>query len=122
LVPHPMEDHKKVLFIQIPIEVKVEVLKLHFEADTEAHMVDIINMKFGLMEVDEETLKEEEVVEVMVEIIKVNNQIVIQIIIFAGNLGTWQIIVIKRSMMHKMENYNKEIMHQLAIKVMNHYL
>jgi len=49
-----------------------------------------------------------------VEIIKVNNQIAIQIAIIVGNLGTWQIIVIKRSMMHKMKNYNKEIMHQLA--------
>jgi hypothetical protein len=38
-------------------------------------MVDIINKKVNLMEVDEETLEEEEVVEVMVEVIKVNNQI-----------------------------------------------
>jgi len=30
-------------------------------------------MKVNLMEVDEETLEEEEVVEVMVEVIKVNN-------------------------------------------------
>jgi hypothetical protein len=30
-------------------------------------------MKINLMEVDEETLEEEEVVEVMVEVIKVNN-------------------------------------------------
>ncbi len=51
------------------------MLKPHFEADTEARMVDIINMKFSLMEVDEETLEEEEVVEVVVEVIKVNNQI-----------------------------------------------
>jgi hypothetical protein len=36
-------------------------------------MVDIINMKVSLMEVDEETLKEEEVMEVMVEVIEVNN-------------------------------------------------
>jgi len=117
-----MEDHKKVLSIQIPIEVEVEVLKLHFEADTEARMVDIINMKFNFMEVDEEILEEEEVVEVMVEIIKVNNQIAIQIAIIAGNLGTWQRTIIKRSMMHKMESYNKGIMHQLTIKVMNNCL
>jgi hypothetical protein len=70
-----MEDHKKVLSTQILIEVEVEVLKLHFEAITEACMVDIINMKLSLMEVDEETLEEEEVVEVVVEVIKVNNQI-----------------------------------------------
>jgi hypothetical protein len=38
-------------------------------------MVDIINLKVNLMEVDEETLKEEEVVEVVVEVIKVNNRI-----------------------------------------------
>jgi len=43
------------------------------------------------MEVDEEILEEEEVVEVVVEVIKVNNQIVIQIAIIVGNLGTWQI-------------------------------
>jgi hypothetical protein len=45
LVLHPMEDHKKVLSIQILIEVEVKVLKPHFEADTEARMVHIINMK-----------------------------------------------------------------------------
>jgi hypothetical protein len=47
-----MEDHKKVLSTQILIEVKVEVLKPHFEADTEARMVDIINMKVSLIEVE----------------------------------------------------------------------
>jgi nicotinamide mononucleotide (NMN) deamidase PncC len=55
-------------------------------------MVDIINMKVKLMEVDKETLEEEEVeevVEVMVEVIKVNNQIAIQIATTMGNLGTW---------------------------------
>jgi hypothetical protein len=117
-----MEDHKKVLSIQILIEVEVEVLKLHFEADTKIRMVDIINMKFNLMEVDEEILEEEEVVEVVVEVIEVNNQITIQITINAGNLGTWQKIVIKRSMMHEMESCNKGIMHQLGIKVMNNCL
>jgi hypothetical protein len=68
-----MEDHKKVLSIQILIEVEVEVLKLHFEANTETCMVDIINMKVSFMEVDKETLKEEKVVEVVVEVIEVNN-------------------------------------------------
>jgi hypothetical protein len=72
-----MEDHKKMLSTQILIEVEVEVLKPHFEVDTEARMVDIINLKVGLMEVDEETLEEEEVVEVVVEVIEVNNQITI---------------------------------------------
>jgi diphthamide synthase (EF-2-diphthine--ammonia ligase) len=120
-----MEDHKKVLSIQIPIEVEVEVVKPHFEVDPEACMVDIINMKVKLMEVDEETLDEEEVeevVEVVVEVIEVNNQIVIQIATTAGNLGTWQRIVIKGSMMHEMESCNKGIMHQLAIKVMSNCL
>jgi hypothetical protein len=74
------------------------------------------------MEVDEENLEEEEVVEVVVEIIKVNNQIATQIATIVGNLGTWQKTIIKKSMMHEMESYNKEIMHQLAIKVMNIYL
>jgi hypothetical protein len=85
----------------------------------EARMVDIINMKVNLMEVDEKTLEEEEVVEVMVEIIEVNNQIAIQTIIIVRNLSTWQRIIIKKNMMHKMESCNKGIMHQLIIKVMN---
>ena len=107
---------------QILIEVEVEVLKPHFEDNTEARMVDIINLKVSLMEVDEETLKEEEVMEVVMEIIEVNNQITIQIATIAGNLGTWQRIVIKGSMMHEMESYNRGIMHQLAIKVMGNCL
>ncbi len=94
------------------------MLKPHFEADMETRMVDIINMKVSLMEVDEETLEEEKVVEVMVEVIEVNNQMVYQTVITTRNLGTWQRFVIKRSMMHEMESYNKGIMHQLAIKVM----
>jgi hypothetical protein len=86
-----MEDHKKMLYTQtlIEVEVEVEVLKPHFEVDTEARMVDIINLKVSLMEVDEETLEEEEVVEVVLEIIEVNNQIAIQIATTARNLGTW---------------------------------
>jgi hypothetical protein len=68
-----MEDHKKVFSNQILIEVELKVLKPHFEANTEAHMVDIINMKVSLMKVNEETLEEEEVVEVVVEVIKINN-------------------------------------------------
>jgi hypothetical protein len=114
-----MEDHKKVLSTQILIEVEVEVLKPPFEVNTKARMVDIINMKVSFMEVDEKTLEEEEIV---VEVIEVNNQIVIQIAITTRNLGTWQIIIIKRSMMHEMESCNKGIMHQLAIKVMNNCL
>jgi hypothetical protein len=74
------------------------------------------------MEVDEETLKEEEFVKVVVEVIEVNNQIATQIATTVGNLGTWQRIVIKASLMHEMESCNKGIMHQLAIKVMNNYL
>ncbi len=111
--------------IQISIEVEVEVVKLHFEVDPEACMVDIIDMKVKLMEVDEETLEEEEVeevVEVVVEIIEVNNQIAIQIATTARNLGTWQRTVIKGSMMHEMESCNKGIMHQLTIKVMSNCL
>jgi hypothetical protein len=49
------------------------MLKHHFKADTKARMVDIINMKVNFMEVDKETLEEEEVVEVVVEVINVNN-------------------------------------------------
>jgi hypothetical protein len=83
-------------------------------------MVDIINMKVKLMEVDEETLEEEEVkevVEVVVEAIEVNNQITIQTATTAGNLGTWPRTVIKGSMMHEVESCNKGIIHQLTIKV-----
>ncbi len=93
LVLHPMEDHKKVFSTQILIEVEVEMVKLHFEVNTKVRMVDIINTNVKLMEVDEETLEEEEVkevVEVMVEVIEVNNQIVIQIVTIAENLGTWR--------------------------------
>jgi len=122
-----MEDHKKVFFTQIliKVEVEVEVIKLHFEVNTEARMVDIINMKVKFMEVDEKTLEEKEVekvMEVMVEVIEVNNQIATQIATIARNLGRWQRTIIKRSMMHKMESYNKGIMHQLAIKVINNCL
>jgi hypothetical protein len=120
-----MEEDKKMLSTQILIEVEVEVVELHFEVNIEVCMVDIINMKVKFMEVEEETLEEEEVeevVEVVVEIIRVNNQIAIQIITITGNLGTWQKTVIKESMMHKMESYNKGIMHQLVIKVLNNYL
>jgi hypothetical protein len=117
-----MEDHKKVLSTQTIIEVEVEVLKPHFEVDTKARMVDIINMKVNLMEVDKETLEEEEVMEVVVEVIEVNNQIAIQTATTAGNLGTWQRTIIKGIMMHEMESYNKGIMHQLAMKVMSNCL
>jgi hypothetical protein len=117
-----MEDHKKVCSTQILIEVKLEVIKPHFEINTEARIMDIINMRVNLMEVDKETLKEEEAVEVMVEVIKVNNQIATQTTTIVRNMGTWQRIVIKRSMMHEMESYKKGIMHQLVIKVMNNYL
>ncbi len=98
------------------------MVKPHFKVNTEARMVDIINMKVSLMEVDEENLEEKEVVEVMVEVIKVNNQITTQIATIVGNLGTWQRTVIKGSMMHEMESYNKGIMHELTIKVISNYL
>jgi len=123
LVFHPMEDHKKVFSTQILVEVKV--VKLHFEVDTEARMMNIMNMKVKFMEVDEGTLEEEEVKEVMeivVEIIEVNNQIATQIITTMGNLGTWPKTVIKGSMMQEMESCNKGIMLQLTIKVMSNYL
>jgi hypothetical protein len=56
-----MEDHKKMFSTQILIEVEVEVVKPHFKVDMEARMVDIINMKVNLMEVDDEILEEEEI-------------------------------------------------------------
>ncbi len=48
---------QEVFSTQILIEVVIEVLKPHFEANTKACMVDIINMKGSFMEVDEETLE-----------------------------------------------------------------
>jgi hypothetical protein len=69
--------------------------KIHFEVVMEVCMVDIINMKVNFMEVDEKTLKEEEVVEVMVEVIEVNNQIMTQTATTAGNLGTWKKLLSK---------------------------
>ncbi len=75
MVFHPVEDKNKMPFIQILIKVKVEVkvVKLQFEVNMEVCMVDIINMKVNCMEVDEKKFKEAEVMEAMVEIIKVNN-------------------------------------------------
>jgi len=105
-------------FIQILLEV--EVVEPHFEVDMEVRMVDIINMKVSLMEVDKKFFKEGDIIEV-VEIIKVNNQTSIQTTTIAGNLGTWQIIIIKGNMMHEMESCNKNY-NQLVIKVMNNYL
>jgi hypothetical protein len=81
-----MEDHKKMFSTKILIKVEVKVVKLHFKVNTEAHMVDIINMKVNPMEVDEETLEEEKIV---VEIIEVNNQITTQTTTTTGKLGTW---------------------------------
>jgi radical SAM superfamily enzyme len=83
-----MEDHKKMFFIQTLLEVKVEAIKFHFKVNIEVHMVDITNMNISLMEVDEKTSEEKEVVEVVVEVIKVNNQIVTQTVTTTGNLGT----------------------------------
>jgi hypothetical protein len=105
--------------ILVEVEVEVEVVEPHLDVNTKACMVNIINMKVSLMEVDEETLEEGEIMQAMVKIIEVNNQTTIQIATIAGNLGTWQRTIIKRNMMHKMESYNKGIMHQLIIKVMN---
>ncbi len=66
------------------------MIKSHFEVNMEPRMVDIINMKVHLMEVDKETLEEEEVIKVVVEVIKVNNQIRTETAITTGNMGTWQ--------------------------------
>jgi hypothetical protein len=97
-----MEDHNKMSFTQILVEVeveveieveievelKVEVVEPHFKVDTEACMVHIINMKVSFMEVGEETLEEREIVKVVVEIIKVNNKTMIQTTTIVGNLST----------------------------------
>jgi hypothetical protein len=43
--------------ILIEVEVEVEVVKPHFQVNMEACMVDIINMKVKLTEMDEKTLE-----------------------------------------------------------------
>ncbi len=68
-------------FTQILIKIEIEVVKPHLKVNTETHMVDIINMKVKLMEVDEETLEEEEVIKVVVEVIKIKNQTMIQMLL-----------------------------------------
>jgi hypothetical protein len=104
-----MEDHKKMFFTQILIEVEVEVLKPHFEDDMEVRRVDIINMKVSFMEVDKENLEEEEVVEVVLEIIEVNNQIATQIATTARNLGTWQELLSKGARCTKWKATTREL-------------
>ncbi len=72
LVLHLVEDHKKMHFTQILLEVEVEIemIERHLEVDTKICVMDIINMKVSFMEVNKETLQEWEVVEV----IEANNQ------------------------------------------------
>jgi hypothetical protein len=67
-----VEDHKKMHFTQILLEVEVEIemIERHLEVDTKICVMDIINMKVSFMEVNKETLQEWEVVEV----IEANNQ------------------------------------------------
>ncbi len=69
------------LFTQILIEIKIEVVKPHLKVNTETHMVDIINMKVKLVEVDEETLEEKVVIKVAVEVIEIKNQTTIQMLL-----------------------------------------
>ncbi len=62
----------------------------HFKVmvkDNMENMVNISNNKKVIpIEVDEEALKEGGIMGVMVEIIKVNNQTIVQIVIFIENL------------------------------------
>ncbi len=51
------------------------MIKPHFEVDMKVCMVNIINIKINLMQVDKETLEGEEVMQVMMKVIEVNNQI-----------------------------------------------
>ncbi len=91
------------------ILIEVEAIKPNFKVDTEVCTMDIINMKINHLEVDEETLEEEEVVDVVVEVIEVNNQIMTQIATTARNMGTWQVIVIKGNMMHECKTITREL-------------
>jgi hypothetical protein len=78
---------KKVLSIQILVVVEHHV-KVMVE-DNKVTMATIINnKKVNPKEVEEETLREGGVVEIMVKVIEVNNQAVAQIAIIARNLNT----------------------------------
>jgi len=52
-------------------------------------MMNIINMKVNLMEVNEKNLKEGEIMEAMVKVNKVDNQTTTQTITTTKNVGTW---------------------------------
>jgi hypothetical protein len=43
-------------YTQILIEVKVKVVNFHFQVNTKVHMVNIINVKVNIMELDKDTL------------------------------------------------------------------
>ncbi len=62
----------------------------HFEVMVKDNMENMVNIsnnkKVNPIEVDEEALKEGGIMGVMVEIIKVNNQTIAQIVISIGNL------------------------------------
>ncbi len=51
-----MEDHKKMFYTQILIDVEVKMVKFHFQVNTKVHMVDIINVKVNIMELNKDTL------------------------------------------------------------------
>ncbi len=44
-------------YTQILTEVEVKMVKFHFQVDTKVHMVDIINVKVNIMELNKDTLQ-----------------------------------------------------------------
>ncbi len=88
LVFHLAKVPKKAFSIQI-----LEEVEHHVKVMVEDNMVTMANImnnkKVNPMEVEEETLKEQGVVEVVVKVIEVNNQTMVQIVITTGNLDTW---------------------------------
>jgi len=68
--------------------------KTSFRSRHGSHMVDIMNMKVNLMEVNKETLEEEEVMEVMVEVMELNNQITIQTTTIVPAISTQPCVVV----------------------------
>jgi hypothetical protein len=86
-----MEDHKKVPFIQILIDVEIGVVESHLKVNKKS-----LHGGHHQHEGHEEILDEGEVIEVVVEVINVNNQTMTQIVIIVRDMGSWQKTIIKR--------------------------
>ncbi len=102
------------------------MVEQHFEVvveDDMETMVDIINNKVDQSHGGgQKTMEEGGVTEVVTKFIEVNNKAMAQITTTMGYLDIWQITIIKGNMTWETRSYNKTIIYQQAIKVMNNYL